>query len=51
MTKLEEACEAITDYVQKHQGEDGLIKSWREVIDLVRLKYPDNNQDGGNMHP
>ena len=51
MTKLEEACEAITDYVQKYHGEDDLIKSWREVIDLVRQRYPDIDPDGSNMHP
>ena len=51
MTTLEEACEAITDYVQNYHGEDDLTKSWREVTDLVRLRYPDIDPDGSNMHP
>ena len=51
MTKLEEACEAITDYVRKYHGEEDLIMSWREVNDLVRQRYPDIDQDGSNMHP
>ena len=51
MTKLEKACEAITNYVQKYHGEDDLVKSWQEVIDLVRLSYPDIDPKGSNMHP
>ena len=51
MTKLEEACEAITTYVQKHNTENDLTMSWQEVIDLVRQRYPDIDPGGSNMHP
>ena len=39
MTKLEKACEAITNYVQKYHGEDDLMLD-RATYQLVGQNYP-----------